>query len=79
MQKYKKTNKRQKFALHKMMSWLFFCLQNHPELTFAQRKILINISPFTVARMPAKPVSEIRGAKYAQNSQVFVIICVSIC
>ncbi|MDY6229690.1 MAG: hypothetical protein SPL77_02295, partial [Prevotella sp.] len=36
-------------------------------------KMLINFRPFTVARMPSKAVSEIRGAKYARNSHSVVI------
>jgi|GEM_PF-5656719 len=37
-------------------------------------KMLINFRLFTVVRMPSKAVSEIRGAKYAQISNVFVIL-----
>ena len=34
--------------------------------------MLIIFCPFSVARMPAKVVSEIKGAKYAQNSNTYI-------
>ena len=37
-------------------------------------KTIINFRPFTLARMPAKPVSEIAGAKNVQNSRASAII-----
>ena len=37
------------------------------------QKTLINFRPFTVARMPAKPILKIAGAKYAQNSHAYII------
>ena len=43
------------------------------------RKDIINYQSFTVARMPAKVVSEIKGAKYAQNSHTYIIYWLSIC
>ena len=36
----------------------------------AARKDIINFGSFTVARMPAKVVSEIRGAKNARISRI---------
>ena len=35
--------------------------------------MLINFCPFTVARMPAKVVLKITGAKYARISHTFII------
>ncbi len=43
-------------------------------LRFSVRKMIINFSPFTVARMPSKAVSEIEGAKYVSISHVLVIL-----
>ena len=37
-------------------------------------KTIINFRPFTLARMPAKPVLKIAGAKNAQNSRASTIV-----